>query len=46
MSEIPSGEASGEVASARLDTEAAAEARIDTETEVEDKLDPEAEGEL
>jgi hypothetical protein len=53
MSEIPLGaapgelgEASGDVAAAKLDAEAEAEARLDVEAEVEANLDPEAEAEL
>jgi hypothetical protein len=46
MSEIPLGEASGEVAAAEVDADAEAEAQVDTEAEAEARLDPEAEGEL
>jgi hypothetical protein len=43
MSEIPRGEASADVAEARLDAEAEAEARLDAEAEAAAKLAPEAE---
>jgi hypothetical protein len=46
MSEIPLDETSGEIADARLDSEAEAEARLDAEAEAEAELEPEAEGEL
>jgi hypothetical protein len=46
MSEIPLGEASEEVAAAKLDAEAEAEAKLDVEAQAETELDPEAEAEL
>jgi hypothetical protein len=46
MSEIPHGEASADVAAARLDAEAEAEARLDAQAEAAAKLAPEAEAEL
>jgi hypothetical protein len=46
MSEVPLGEASEEVAAAKVDAEAEVEAKQDAEAEAEAGLDPEAEGEL